>query len=66
MVPRSNPTGSNFVLREVHPSNMMTLVAMENKFQAQQTSPTLEHSPPGQEELRRASRPVRAATGTSA
>jgi hypothetical protein len=45
---------------------MMTVLAMENKFQLQQTSQTLEHSRLRQEELRQLSRPILAAPETSA
>ena len=47
-----------FLLKLSLPSNMITALAMEKKFQLSQLSQTVEHSRLGQEELRQLSRQI--------
>ena len=55
-----------FLLRPSLPSNIITALAMERKFQLNQPSQTLDHSRLGQEELRHLSHLILAAQETDA
>jgi hypothetical protein len=55
-----------FLLRQSLPSSIITSLAMERKFQLNQPSRTVDHSRPGQEELRHQSHLILAAQGISA
>jgi hypothetical protein len=61
-----DPADENFVLRPSLQSNMMTGLAMEKKFQLNQTGQMLEHARFRQEELRQLSHPILAAPEISA